>query len=219
MSIMETVTGRQVDFLDLQKTVDTGQINIEDIAWSLSRIARFTGHTVQLNPYSVAQHCIEVSKRARENFKQIYSLDSGHDYYVVALHGLLHDAAEAYTGDLNGVLKKLPEIQVPIKEMERKIDDAIHDALGIPGVINPQVNVVRLVKSADDYCQTVEAYNFMSSRGKNWPNSIELGIDELQDFIEPKTGREAYNDFIDEFNTLKEQLDCCVDYGIQKRLD
>ncbi len=79
-----TWTGRTFD--PLRPTRDV--IAIEDIAHSLSRIPRYLGHTDR--PYFVAQHCVIVS----------HLVDP-----VVALKGLLHDADEAYLGDV------IPQLQ------------------------------------------------------------------------------------------------------------
>jgi 5'-deoxynucleotidase YfbR-like HD superfamily hydrolase len=81
---MSTYGGSFIDFLNPQ--VDS--IKIEDIAHSLSLICRFNGHCDYF--YSVAQHCVHVS----------YQLPFG-----MELQGLLHDAPEAYVGDVVGPLK------------------------------------------------------------------------------------------------------------------
>jgi hypothetical protein len=41
-------------------------IVIEDIAWALSRMPRFSGHSIPYVPYSVAQHCIQVAEDLKE---------------------------------------------------------------------------------------------------------------------------------------------------------
>jgi hypothetical protein len=58
------------------------EISVEDIAHSLARQCRFNGHCDGF--YSVAEHCLEVSRQVPEKF---------------ALWGLLHDAAEPYLSD------------------------------------------------------------------------------------------------------------------------
>lgn len=63
-------------------------INIEDIAWSLSNINRFNGHLqIQI---SVARHSLEVSELVPEELQ---------------LAALLHDAPEAYLGDVTRPVK------------------------------------------------------------------------------------------------------------------
>lgn len=78
-----TFTGRVID---LQRP-ERADIYIQDISYALSNLCRFTGHTLHF--YSVAEHCIRV-------------------YNVVGTLGaLLHDAHEAYIGDVSSPLKTL----------------------------------------------------------------------------------------------------------------
>lgn len=68
-------------------------VRIEDIAYSLSRLCRFTGYCNRF--YSVAQHSIHVAEIVAETHPEW------------ALAALLHDAEEAYIGDLSSPLKAL----------------------------------------------------------------------------------------------------------------
>jgi hypothetical protein len=66
-------------------------IEIVDIAHSLSMICRFNGHTQEF--YSVAEHCVHMARRLTDR--------------KTALYALLHDAGEAYYGDVTTPLKRI----------------------------------------------------------------------------------------------------------------
>lgn len=81
------------------------EVHIEDIAHALSMICRYNGHINQF--YSVAQHSVTISEHCHSKY---------------ALFGLLHDATEAYIGDVISPLKKM---LVGYKEIEENIMKAI----------------------------------------------------------------------------------------------
>jgi hypothetical protein len=83
------VTGRSIDLLNPR----VEDIFIEDIAASLSKLNRFTGYTSRT--YTVAEHCL-----------------LGLDYLPAweRFEYLMHDASEAYLGDVSGPLKSLKEM-------------------------------------------------------------------------------------------------------------
>jgi uncharacterized protein len=85
-AVIRTFTGKMVDLLDPKPEA----IDIRDIAHALAQINRFTGHT--RTPYSVAEHCVIGSETIRGE---------------LALDFLLHDATEAYLGDVSGPLKRV----------------------------------------------------------------------------------------------------------------
>lgn len=92
---------------------------IEDIAHALSNNCRYTGHCK--HHYSIAQHSVLMSYQVPE---------------ALALEALLHDASEAYLGDLNTDLKSmLPEY----KALERRVESTIASQYGIAYPLPPAV--------------------------------------------------------------------------------
>jgi 5'-deoxynucleotidase YfbR-like HD superfamily hydrolase len=182
MHTLETVSGRKVDVVN--PNPDT--IVIGDIAWALSRMPRFSGHSIPYVPYSVAQHCIQVAKELES-----YGPD-------LQLYGLLHDAAEAYINDLPSPVKHLPEIHAVVKRLEDRLMETIYQALKIQP---PTPEQEHTVKTADKVQQAIESYNFMYSRGHDW-NLPKVGFKKLQEFEQPLTSVEAYDRFLELFAKL-----------------
>lgn len=100
-STMQTYTGKLIDLSNFSEE----DVRLPDISHALSLINRFTGHSKV--PYSVAQHSVMVSKLTEpEN----------------ALWGLLHDASEAYLGDVATPLKNiLPGYRALEEHVQRTI--------------------------------------------------------------------------------------------------
>lgn len=102
-------------YVDLSNP-DPATIEIQSIAASLSKICRFGGHSPQF--YSVAEHCVHATGiAAAEGFK-------GDTLIAV----LMHDAAEAYIGDM---VKPLKVMMPEFVAIERKLESAIEQAFGI----------------------------------------------------------------------------------------
>ncbi|ARJ66459.1 hypothetical protein WV31_12665 [Magnetospirillum sp. ME-1] len=111
-----TATGRNVNPLDLRPE----DIDIRDIAHSLSLTCRFNGHCRVF--YSVAEHSVLVSKLCPPKF---------------AFEALMHDAAEAYLGDVPTPLKRQwPEY----KEAEDRAHAVIAQHFGLPAEISEVVH-------------------------------------------------------------------------------
>jgi 5'-deoxynucleotidase YfbR-like HD superfamily hydrolase len=129
-SSIKTFTGR-VD--PLNPVPD--EINIEDIAHALSRQCRYNGHCVGF--ISVARHSIWVRERLARQ---------GHDQRL-QLTGLLHDAAEAYLGDLVRPIKHTP-FGATYLEVEEVLEKVIMERFGLPFPIPQEV------RDADNYVLT-----------------------------------------------------------------
>jgi hypothetical protein len=211
--LLETVSGKLVDVTNPQ----SHQISIDDIAWGISRISRFCGATITEIPYNVAQHSIFVAEEvqailhdAQNNslngypeLKQTTELDLvmklswSND---TAIFGLIHDAAEAYTGDVPSPIKKLPELQPVFKSIEQKLMLAVYEHLGMT---KPTALQEIIIKHADKIAQRIESHAFMSSRGKDWIGLPQVSLKKLQQFKDPIPSLLAYEMFMSKFNELR----------------
>lgn len=105
---IRTFTGKVFDL----KIMDPESICIEDIAHALAHTPRFGGHLEK--HYSVAQHCVMIAESCSKKNQ---------------LAALLHDASEAYMGDMPSPFKKMmPEYKV----IEGKLMQVIADKFGFP---------------------------------------------------------------------------------------
>ncbi len=120
---VRTFTDKRFYFLD-PKPED---ICIEDIAHSLSHICRYGGHCHRF--YSVGEHSITCCDRVRG--------------LSVPLWGLLHDAAEAYIGDICKPLKSLLSVRIecqkPIEDYEQDILRTIAMKFGLPWPVPQEI--------------------------------------------------------------------------------
>ena len=109
-----TYTGKRAVLTRPDKDI----LDIRDIAHSLANICRYVGHTG--THYSVAEHSVWVARAAANKV--------GPRLRKHALRqGLLHDAPEAYLGDLSRQLKNLPGIKEAYGHLETLWAKAIHE--------------------------------------------------------------------------------------------
>lgn len=132
---IRTATGGVFDVV----TPKPADVRIEDIAWSLSKLCRFTGQYRSDLIYSVAEHCLRVSFRAEELVPiQELRAERAHVRHV-ARWGLLHDAAEAYVADLNSPTKHAPGVE-GYREIEARVMAVIRERFELPGEQPPEVD-------------------------------------------------------------------------------
>ncbi|MFZ0422119.1 MAG: HD family hydrolase [Xanthobacteraceae bacterium] len=135
------LSGRRLDLLDPSPL----DIEIEDIAHGLARVARWNGQTAGTHIFSVAQHCLLVEALARA---RVPRLDAGRRLAV-----LLHDAPEYVIGDMISPFKVV--IGDAYKAVERRLLAAIHLRFGLPPQSPPELE--QLIKAADRQAAYLEA--------------------------------------------------------------
>jgi len=135
------LSGRRLDLLD-PSALD---IEIEDIAHGLARVARWNGQTSGAHIFSVAQHSLLVEALARARAPR---LDRSRRLAV-----LLHDAPEYVIGDMISPFKSV--IGDAYKAVERRLLAAIYRRFGLPAKSAPELE--KLIKVADREAAFLEA--------------------------------------------------------------
>ena len=135
------LSGRRLDLLDPSPL----DIEIEDIAHGLARVARWNGQTVGTHAFSVAQHSLIVEEIT---FKLEPSWPA-----KWRLMALLHDAPEYVIGDMISPFKAA--LGLDYKAFELKLEAAIHLRFGLPA--HPTAAVKATIKRADLICAYFEA--------------------------------------------------------------
>ena len=127
------LSGRRLDLLDPTPL----DIEIEDIAHGLARVARWNGQTKGQHAFSVAQHCMLVERLAIQ-IKPALSREA-------RLIALLHDAPEYVIGDLISPFKRA--VGINYKDMENRLLEAIHVRFGVTPKVPDALH--KIVKRAD----------------------------------------------------------------------
>lgn len=135
------LSGRRLDLLDPSPM----DIEVEDIAHGLARVARWNGQTVGEHAFSVAQHSLVVEDACAH-------LRPGVDarWRLVAL---LHDAPEYVIGDMISPFKAA--LGLDYKTFEHRLESAIHLRFGLPALTPEPVKT--LIKAADRISAWFEA--------------------------------------------------------------
>lgn len=173
---IETVSGKKFHLL----TPRQEEIDIEDIAHALSMICRYTGH-LKVH-YSVAEHCVRVAEITPTGLK---------------FAALLHDAAEAYVGDVNH----------PLKALMRKMNKGANHQFDIYSVLEERIlraifqkfsvpwEQEAMVEKYDALMGSAEAFTFMSNiDGWTFPHGVRFDYE-----IVPMPAELARREFLGAF--------------------
>ena len=164
------LSGRRLDLLD-PAAID---IEIDDIALGLSRVARWNGQTLGEHGFSVAQHSLVVE-----------DICAHIDPAMTTAHrllALLHDAPEYVIGDMISPFKTA--LGFDYRRFENHLEQAIHIRFGLPALVPAAVK--KLIKQADHACAYFEAtqlVGFSEAEARQYfgvpPTGYRLTIDPL----------------------------------------
>ena len=164
------LSGRRLDLLDPSPL----DIEIEDIAHGLARVARWNGQTIGAHAFSVAQHSLLVEEICR---KLAPDWDKKR-----RLMALLHDAPEYVIGDMISPFKAA--LGLDYKAFEARLEAAIHLRFGLPA--HPSAVVKGVIKRADIICAYFEATQlagFTDAEGRRYfgapPRGVSLTLSPL----------------------------------------
>ena len=135
------ISGRRLDLLDPSPF----DVEIQDIAHGLARVARWNGQTRGDHAFSVAEHSVVV-------LEIVDTLYPGLDPKW-RLAALLHDAPEYVVGDMISPFKAA--LGVDYRAFEDRLEAAVHLRFGLPPKLSQEVK--RKIKRADIICAYFEA--------------------------------------------------------------
>lgn len=167
-NFIQTYSGKPMYFLSPREE----DIDIYDIAHTLSLLCRFGGHCKEF--YSVAEHCVRCSWKASGDLK---------------LEALLHDATEAYLVDMPRPIK---QVMKQYKDIERSLDVVIRKKFGLNEEMSPEIQYI------DNAMLATEKRDLMKASEKPWADLPEPYIEK----IEPWSSSFAEAEFITLYNRL-----------------
>ena len=176
---LQTVSGRFVNPFE----PDPEQLDIGDIARALANVCRFGGHCRPF--YSVAQHSIIVSELVEQRGGDV------EDVFAA----LMHDATEAYLGDMPHPIKHRSPLGTAFKAAEDHLESVIRARFGI----KPDVPEIKRV----DRALLATERRALSGVAWEWPE-LE-GVEALDVELVPREPDEAERAFLARFAELQAQ--------------
>lgn len=169
-------------------------VEIEDIAHGLARVARWNGQTLGPLPFNVAQHSLIVEK---------FCSDLKPGWPVKwRLAALLHDAPEFVIGDMISPFKA--QLGRQYKDIESRLMQAIHLRFGLPAHLPDTIE--KLIKRADRasaYFEATQLAGFEPSEARKFFGAPR-GIAHLE--LKVMTTLEAQDAYLKRFGELTKAL-------------
>lgn len=184
------LSGRRLDLLDPSPF----DVEIEDIARGLARVARWNGQTSGDHAFSVAEHSVVVE----DIFGQLYPKATPAE----RLTALLHDSAEYVIGDMISPFKHA--LGLDYKAFEARLEEAIHLRFGLPPEIPTRLK--KQIKTCDIYCAYFEAIQIAGFSKEEADQFFTTPPKSLHMEINPLPVAMAQIAFLERFETLNSAL-------------
>jgi len=181
------LSGRRLDLLEPSPL----DIEIEDIAHGLARVARWNGQTRGEHAFSVAQHSVLVERLVMDLNPRLTR--------QARLMALLHDAPEYVVGDLISPFKAA--VGINYKELEDKLQIAIHLRFGLPAQVPAPLKA--LFKRADHlsaYYEATQLAGFEEAQARRLFGAPPKGLKTPR--LAPLGTAEAQAQFLARFHRL-----------------
>lgn len=179
------LSGRRLDLLDPSPL----DVEIEDIAHGLARVARWNGQTTGDHAFSVAQHSLIVER--------LFALEEPDPKWRLA--ALLHDGPEYVIGDMISPFKAV--LGGDYKAVEGRLQTAIHLRFGLPATLPAKVKAA--IKAADRlsaYFEATHLAGFSASEATRFFGRPALDIEP--DEMTPRPARDVQAAFVARFKRL-----------------
>lgn len=180
------LSGRRLDLLDPSPL----DIEIEDIARGLARVARWNGQTSGDHAFSVAEHSVVVEHL----FAKLYPKATKQE----RLTALLHDAPEYVIGDMISPFKNA--LGLDYKAFEARLERAVHMRFGLP--TDTPAALKKKIKQCDIYCAYFEAVQIAGFTKQEADQYFTAPPDGLELLIRPQSVNHAQNLFLTQFSLL-----------------
>ena len=185
------LSGRRLDLLDPSPL----DVEIEDIAHGLARVARWNGQTTGNHAFSVAEHSVVVTDLCEQL--------SGSLPAKWRLAALLHDAPEYVIGDMISPFKAA--LGDGYKAIETRLARAIHLRFELPAIIPADIR--KLIKTADHICAWFEATQLAGFSEAESDTFFGRPPDSVSLELAPLPTPEAQALFLSRYSSLIAELD------------
>ncbi|MGI9511812.1 MAG: hydrolase [Anderseniella sp.] len=187
------LSGRRLDLLEPSPL----DVEIEDIAHGLARVARWNGQTHGAHAFSVAQHCVLVEQLLVEFYP-----NTDQRWRLAAL---LHDASEYVIGDMISPFKAA--LGLDYKAFEARLMQAVHVRFGLPAHLPDRVEArIKRADKASAFFEATVLAGFDDGEAAKFfgrPRGLDASMVSALQKLAPQTPEQAGMAFMKKFAQLR----------------